>query len=118
MRMTKRILNDPKRPFKGAETPQHHGLIGPRPKPGPKRAVNVSVDAEILGIAKEMGVNLSQTLEDALRKLTEDERIRRWQEEHREVIESYNAYIARNGTTTEALWEEEGIELDSDDPAV
>jgi antitoxin CcdA len=116
MRMKKRGLNDPGRPFQASEAPKHNGHIGPGPKPGPKRAVNVSVDAEILAVAKDLGLNLSQTLEDGLRKLTEDERIRRFQEEHRDFFESYNAYIARNGTLTEALWAEEG--LDPDDPTV
>ena len=51
---------------------RHNGHIGPGPKPGPKRAVNVSVDTEILKIAKDMRLNLSQALEDALRKLTEE----------------------------------------------
>lgn len=114
--MKKRGVRDPGRPFQAPEAPKHNGHIGPGPKPGPKRAVNVSVDAEILGIAKDMGLNLSQTLEDALRKLTEDERIRRLQEEYREAIESHNAFFERNGTMTEALWAEEGLEWD--DPSV
>lgn len=116
MRMKKRGLKDPKRLFQSAAAPKHGGHIGAGPKSGPKRAVNVSVDAEILAVAKDLGLNLSQTLEDALRKLTEEERIRRFQEEHKEFFESYNAFIARNGTLTEAMWAEEG--LDWDDPTV
>lgn len=83
----KRGLNDPGRPFQAPEAPKHNGHIGPGPKPGPKRAVNVSVDAEILTVAKDLGLNLSQTLEDALRALTKEERIRRFQEENREALE-------------------------------
>jgi antitoxin CcdA len=116
MRMKKKELEDPARPYRPDEPLKHNGHIGPGPKPGPKRAVNVSVDAEILKVAKEMDLNLSQTLEDALRKLTEDERIRRWQEEHREAIESQNAFYDRYGTLTEAALAE-GL-LDLDDPAV
>lgn len=108
--MTKRV-EGPVKPFRGPDAVHHGGHIGPGPKPGPKRAVNVSVDAEILLVAKAMGVNLSQTLEDALRKATEEERNRRWQEENREAIESYNAFYERYGTLSEAL-------LDLDDPAV
>ena len=78
-----------------------------------KRAVNVSVDAEILKVAKEMRLNLSQALEDALRRLTEEERARRFYEENKEHFDSYNAYIERNGTLSEAL-----LKLDLDDPAV
>lgn len=114
--MEKKDVRDPARPYRADGPAKHGGHIGPGPKPSSKRAVNVSVDAEILGLAKEIGVNLSQTLEDALRKLTEAERIRRWQEENRESIESHNAFIERYGTLTEALWREEG--WDPDDPAV
>jgi antitoxin CcdA len=118
MRMKKRQLADPTQPFQGAEPSKHNGHIGPGPKSGPKRAVNVSIDAEILGVAKDMGVNLSQTLEDALRKSTDDERIRRWQEENREAIESQIAFFERNGTLTEAWLAEQGEQLDTDDPTV
>ncbi len=111
MRMTKDRFEDNAEPYRAPERPKHNGHIGPGPKPGPKRAVNVSVDAEILKVAKDMGLNLSQTLEDALRKLTEDERIRRWQEENRETVDSYNALIARAGVFGEELF-------DLDDPPV
>lgn len=94
--MTKRF-EDPARPFRHQEPLRHSGHIGPGPKPGPKRAVNVSVDAGILKVAKEMKINLSAALEDTLRKLTKDERTRRWQEEHKEAIDSFNALIERAG---------------------
>jgi hypothetical protein len=63
MRMAKkRSLQGPPRKFRGPEPIKHNGHIGPRPTLGPKRPVNVSVDAEILKVAKEMGVNLSKAL--------------------------------------------------------
>ena len=112
--MKKRGVKDPGRPFQAPEPPKHNGHIGPGPKPGPKRAVNVSVDAEILGVAKDLGLNLSQTLEDALRALTREERIRRFQEENKESIDSYNALIERAG-----FFGEELMDLDDlDDPSV
>ena len=114
MRMKKRGLNDPGRPFQEPETPKHNGRIGPGPKAGPKRAVNVSVDAEILAVAKEMGLNLSQTLEDALRALTKEERIRRFQEEIKPSIDSYNALIERAGVCGAELLDFDDI----DDPSV
>lgn len=109
--MKKRGVEDPARVYPAREPGKHSGHIGPGPKTGPKKPVNVSVDAEILGVAKDMGLNLSQTLEDALRKLTENERIRRWQKENRAAIESYNRFYLRYGTLSEAI-------LDLDDPAV
>ena len=96
MRMT-RGFSDPPRRFTPEEAPKHSGHIGPGPKPGPKRAVNVSIDAEILKVAKEMKINLSQAFEDTLRERTQEERVRRFQEENREAIESYNRFIERAG---------------------
>jgi antitoxin CcdA len=108
MRMTDRI-EDPAGPFRPATA--HSGHIGQGPKPGAKRAVNLSVDTELLGLAKALGINLSRTLEDALRRLTEAERTRRWQEENREALQSYDALIAHAGVFGEEL-------LDLDDPTV
>ena len=90
MRMSKKRLEDPARRFRDVEPPKPV-------KPGLKRAVNVSVDAGVLDMAKGMNINLSQTLEDALRKRTQDERDRRFQDEHREAIEAHNRFIEKHG---------------------
>jgi antitoxin CcdA len=88
--MVKKHLEDPARPYRDTKPPKAI-------KPGSKRAVNVSVDAEILDVAKGMNINLSQTLEDALRKRTQEERDRRFQDEHREAIEARNRFIEKHG---------------------
>jgi antitoxin CcdA len=98
-------FSDPPRRFTPEEPRKHSGHIGSGPKPGPKRAVNVSVDAEILKVAKEMKLNLSQAFEDTLRERTKAERIRRFQEENKEAIESYNRFIERAGVFGEE-WRE------------
>ncbi len=112
MRMRKRF-EDEARPFQGAE-PKHSGHIGPGPKPGAKRAVNLSVDAEILKLAKAMKINLSRALEDALRRLTEEEQARRFYEENKAFIDAHNAHVERYGTLTEAFYGRDAF----DDPAV
>jgi antitoxin CcdA len=89
MRMTK--FDEDSKPFR------HSGHIGPGPKPGPKRAVNLTIDAEILAAAKAQGINLSQTLEDELRKRTQKAREAKFREESREAIESFNRFIEKNG---------------------
>jgi antitoxin CcdA len=68
-----------------------------------KRATNVSIDAELLQIAKELGINLSETLEERLRQITKAERERRWKIENRAYIESFNRYIDENGIFGEDL---------------
>lgn len=110
MRMTKGF-SDPPRRFTPEEAPKHNGRIGTGPKPGPKRAVNVSVDAEILKVAKEMKLNLSQAFEDTLRERTQKERERRFKEEIKPFIDAHNALTERVGVFGEEL-------LDFDDPPV
>jgi antitoxin CcdA len=64
---------------------------------GPKRPTNLSLDAGVLDMARELGMNVSATV-DAL--LAEEVRRRyweRWNEENKEAIEHYNARIAREG---------------------
>ena len=105
MRMADEI-DDPSRPFRQQKPGRKL-----RSKSTAKRAVNLSIDAEILAAAKAEGLNLSQTLEDALRRLTEDSRAKKWAEQHREFIESYNALVERAGVFGEEF-------QDWDDPPV
>jgi len=62
-----------------------------------KQAANLSVDSELLQEAKELKINLSQTLEEALREKVRAERGRKWLEENRKAIESYNQWVRKNG---------------------
>jgi len=105
MRMPKH-LSDPARPFRRDE-PFVIRHLGDRPKPGPKRATNVSIDAEILAEAKAMKINLSQTLEDELRKRVKEAREAKWREENKDVVESYNRLVERAGVFGEEFqdWE-------------
>ena len=76
---------------------RHSGRIGQSPKPGRKRAVNVTVDEHVLADAKRFGLNLSKVLEDELRKRVTEEKTRRWQEEHKDVIDAHNRFIEKHG---------------------
>lgn len=63
----------------------------------PRRATNLSLNSKVLDMARELGMNISQTV-DAL--LAEEVRRRyweRWNEDNKEAIEAYNARIAREG---------------------
>ncbi len=76
--------------------------LGEPKKAARKRAANVSINAEILTEAKAMGINLSQTLEEELRRRVRHAKIDRWSEEHKEAIDSYNRFIEEQG-----IWSEE-----------
>ena len=63
----------------------------------PKRAVNLSVDAALLGEAKAAGTNLSALLERALNGVLKEQRWQKWRDENRAAIESMNRYVEKNG---------------------
>ena len=54
-----------------------------------KRAVNLFVDADLLEQARRLRINLSDTLERRLRSIVRAEQEKRWLEENREAIVSY-----------------------------
>ncbi|MEY8878660.1 MAG: type II toxin-antitoxin system CcdA family antitoxin [Leptothrix sp. (in: b-proteobacteria)] len=63
----------------------------------PKRAVNLSLNSQVLDQARELGMNVSATV-DAL--LAEEVRKRywaRWNDDNKDAIAHYNERIAREG---------------------
>ncbi|WP_404369996.1 type II toxin-antitoxin system CcdA family antitoxin [Sphingomonas sp. MMS24-J45] len=65
--------------------------------PPVRRPTNVSLDTKLVETAKAYGINVSRACEEGLAKQVSDERSRRWQEENKEAIEAYNAWIEENG---------------------
>ena len=74
----------------------------PNAAPSRKKAVNVSINAEIAAEAKAAGLNLSSTLENALRVELKARREARWREENKAAIEESNAEFVRNGLWCDA----------------
>lgn len=68
-----------------------------------KKSANLSVDEDLLIEAKEYGISLSQTFQEALLAKVKAERARRWQEENREAIEEYNRHIEKHGIWAEKV---------------
>ncbi len=62
-----------------------------------KRAVNLSLNAQVLDTAKSMGMNLSATVDVLLAEEVTRRYWQRWNEDNREAIEHYNARIAVEG---------------------
>jgi len=69
----------------------------------PKKPTNLSVNADLLRLAKELGSNLSQTLEGRLIEVVRAESRRRWLAENAEAIDEYNRRIDRNGAFSDGL---------------
>ena len=71
-----------------------------------KRPVNLSVNAQMLGAAREARVNLSALLERALIGELARVRRRRWREENVRAVQAYNERLASHGTCFEARLDE------------
>jgi len=68
-----------------------------------KKACNVSINEDLLRQARELGVNLSQTLEEQLVKLVREARAKQWVEENREAIECYSRHVEKHGLWSDGL---------------
>ena len=62
-----------------------------------RRPVNISLDVELVAVAREVGINISQVSEAALRVATKAERERRWKEENRAAFDYWNKWVEENG---------------------
>ena len=63
----------------------------------PKKATNLSLNSKVLEAAREMGMNLSQTVDALLAEEVKRRYWERWNEDNKEAIAEYNARIAREG---------------------
>jgi antitoxin CcdA len=69
----------------------------------PKRAANLSINADLLNKARELNINLSATLEqalvEALRKKARDQ----WVAENKAAMEAYNEHVDKHGVFSDGL---------------
>jgi antitoxin CcdA len=63
----------------------------------PKKATNLSLNAKVLEMAREMGMNVSQTVDTLLAAEVRRRYWEQWNEENREAVSEYNARIASEG---------------------
>lgn len=62
-----------------------------------KRAVNLSINARTLRLAKELGMNLSQTVDSFLAAEVQRRYWERWNDDNKDAIDAYNERIAQEG---------------------
>jgi antitoxin CcdA len=62
-----------------------------------RKAVNLTMDAELLAKAKAEGLNLSAALEEKIRSDVARIEIERWKRENAEAIRHNNEELERNG---------------------
>jgi antitoxin CcdA len=68
-----------------------------------KRAVNLTVRADLLASARQFGVNLSATLEAALEAVVRDRQREQWKIQHHAAIQAYNAHVDEHGVFSDGL---------------
>ncbi len=69
----------------------------------PRKAANLSVNSDLLRLARELGVNLSRELERRLQEIVAEERRKLWLAENESAIAAYNDHIERSGTFSEGV---------------
>ena len=62
-----------------------------------KRPVNLSINARTLDMARELGINLSQTVDGFLTGEVHRRYWERWNADNKEAIDAYNARIEQEG---------------------
>jgi antitoxin CcdA len=62
-----------------------------------KRPTNLSLNAQVLDAARELGMNLSQTVDELLAAEVQRRYWARWNDENREAIAAYNARVESDG---------------------
>ena len=63
----------------------------------PKKAANLSVNSDLLLKTRALNINLSATLERALKEELAKHEATQWVEENRAAIKSYNEFVEEHG---------------------
>jgi antitoxin CcdA len=62
-----------------------------------KKAINLSLNSKVLETARELGMNVSATVDTLLAQEVQRQYWERWNVENKEAIAHYNARIEREG---------------------
>lgn len=70
---------------------------------GPKKSANLSINADLLLKAKQLNINLSQTLEQHLATIVRQAQREQWLTENKDALDEYNRRIELRGTFSDGL---------------
>ncbi|HEX7639029.1 MAG TPA: type II toxin-antitoxin system CcdA family antitoxin [Burkholderiaceae bacterium] len=88
-------MSDRRKPLKYAQPP-FPPLQAREPRP-PRRATNLTLDAELVAQARALGVNVSQAAEAGLAEAVARRRAERWLAENDAALASSNAFVDSQG---------------------
>jgi antitoxin CcdA len=69
----------------------------------PKKSANLSINADLLQQAKQLNINLSQTLEQHLAEIIRQAQRSLWLSENQNALDEYNRRIKKRGTFSDGL---------------
>ena len=69
----------------------------------PRKATNLSINSDLLRIARRLRLNLSRELERRLEEVLAEHRRAAWLEENAEAIAAYNDHVERHGAFSDGL---------------
>lgn len=69
----------------------------------PKKSANLSINSDLLQQAKQLNINLSQTLEQHLIEIVRQAQREQWIAENKTALEQYNARIEKQGVFSDGL---------------
>ncbi len=69
----------------------------------PKKSTNLSINSDLLRMARDHHINLSKALEQRVIEMLLQEKRREWREENRDAIEGYNSRIEACGVFSDGL---------------
>ena len=63
----------------------------------PKKPTNLSLNSDLLKRSKALNINLSATLEQALRAKLAESQVDKWKAENKNAIVAYNEFVEEHG---------------------
>lgn len=69
----------------------------------PKKPVNLSLNADLLRLGKELGLNVSAIAEEALANAVKATLEEAWLKENADAIKAYNLHVEKNGVFSDGL---------------
>ena len=63
----------------------------------PKKATNLSLNSDLLKKSRALNINLSATLEQALKDKLKSVEAKKWQQDNKNAIHAYNDFVEENG---------------------
>ncbi len=80
-----------------------NNMLDPYDTSAQKKPTNLTVNSDLLRIAKELNINISATLEQALADKVREQKRQIWLAENKQAIEDYNQFIENKGIFSDGL---------------